>query len=133
MGIPTYSSVFIAGKVHDFLVSAEANDAQPWLVIATPPAPHPPFAAEAQYSTASVPSMSTNPAMTEADTSDKPSWIPRSTSTTTGFGRTYVKMERTLLSADDMVIEPTWRHLRRTRTPSRSSCRTTGTCWASTT
>jgi arylsulfatase A-like enzyme len=101
--IPTYSSVFIADQVHDFLVSGEADDERPWLVIATPPAPHPKFTAEAKYSTTPVPSMPTNPAMSETDTSDKPSWIARSNGTTAFFGRTYVKMERTLLSVDDMV------------------------------
>lgn len=103
MPIPTYSSVFIGDKVHDFLVSGEADDERPWLVIATPPSPHAPYAAEAQYATASVPSMPTNPAMSETDTSDKPSWIPRSGASISNFGRTYVKMERTLRSVDDMV------------------------------
>jgi arylsulfatase A-like enzyme len=101
--IPAYSSVFIGDQVHDFLVSGEAEDDQPWLVIATPPAPHQPYAAETQYATAPVPALVTNPAMTEADTSDKPSWIRRSPAPLNSFRRTYVKMERTLLSIDDMV------------------------------
>jgi len=103
MAIPTYSSVFIADKVHDFLVSGEDEDERPWLIVATPPAPHAPYAAETQYGTAAVPSMPTNPAMSETDTSDKPAWIPRSSATISNFGRTYVRMERTLLSVDDMV------------------------------
>jgi arylsulfatase A-like enzyme len=99
--ISTYATTYIAQRVHDFLVTGESDDSQPWFVVATPPAPHQPYTAEAAYRTASVPAMPTNPAMSETDTSDKPSWIPRNTRGR--FARTYQAMERTLLSADDMV------------------------------
>ncbi len=99
--IGTYATTYIAGKVHTFLAAGEANDAQPWLIVATPPAPHEPYLVESAYGGAPVPTMPTNPAMSETDTSDKPSWIPRATRPR--FARTYQSMERTLLSADDMV------------------------------
>jgi arylsulfatase A-like enzyme len=44
--------------------------------------------------------MQLNPAMSEKDTSDKPPWIARDEAPAS---RTYQKMERTLLSVDDMV------------------------------
>lgn len=103
--IGTYATTYIAGRAHDFLTAGEANDAQPWLLVATPPAPHQPYTADAAYVGAPVPTLPTNPAMSETDTSDKPSWIPRIARPR--FGRTYQSMERTLLSADDMV-ESIW-------------------------
>ena len=99
--VAAYATTYISGKIHDFLVAAESDDTRPWLVVAMPPAPHGHYTAEGKYANAPVPALQLNPAMSEADTSDKPSWIPRGTSSPAKA--TYQKMERTLLSVDDMI------------------------------
>ena len=99
--VSTYATTFIARKVHDFLVSAETDDARPWFITVVPPAPHPKWVAEGKYVGVPVPALRLNPAMSETDTSDKPPWIPRAMKSPGNV--TYQKMERTLLSVDDMV------------------------------
>jgi arylsulfatase A-like enzyme len=99
--VSSYATTFITSKVHDFLASTESDDSRPWFMTVVPPAPHPKWVVEDKYVSTPVPGLQVNPAMSETDTSDKPPWLPKNMKSPSG--RTYQKMERTLLSVDDMI------------------------------
>ena len=80
-----------------------ANADQPWLMYLTVPAPHGPLIAERRYKDARVGSWDGNPAVAEADRTDKPPWIYRHSVGVERGRRIRRKQFRTLMSVNDMV------------------------------
>ena len=101
--VPGYTTDIMGDRAVSFLDGFERRDADPWFLYLAPTAPHKPFAAEPQHADDDVGSWAGNPAVFEADRSDKPTFV-RSGSATLDDGRaTRAKQLRTLLSVDEMV------------------------------
>jgi arylsulfatase A-like enzyme len=101
--IDQYSTTYIAGRAATYLNAFEARDDRPWMLYVAPFAPHLPAQPQAKYEDADVGSWNGNPAVKEADRSDKPPWV-RDSDATLGTGRYIRKWQlRTLLSVDDLV------------------------------
>ncbi|MDQ3619066.1 MAG: sulfatase [Actinomycetota bacterium] len=101
--ISTYSTRFVGHRVADFIGSAEATDAQPWMLYVAPFAPHRPWNPERRYADAPVEPWGGNPAAREKDRSDKPPWL-RSGRCTLSCGRTIqAGQARLMMSVDDLA------------------------------
>ena len=90
----------------DLLETFEANDDKPWLMYVYPFAPHTPSIPETKYENAYVPPWNDNPARTETDLSDKPTYIRNRANKTAPVSEQKAlrqDMIRTLYSVDDMV------------------------------
>src|ERR671918_1335626 len=94
-------------KIRDYALGVlnawESDDAQPWYLYLTPYAPHDPADPEARHASATFPLWPGNPAVFEADKSDKPPSVK-------GARRTYEEalatrdlQLKTLLAVDEMV------------------------------
>jgi arylsulfatase A-like enzyme len=98
-----YASNYLRSKALSFVRETEQSDDQPWYLFLAPPAPHAPFDPGDRYFDAPVRLWDGNPAVEEADRSDKPSWV---TSRSQGLRigrRLRGKQLRTLMSVDDMI------------------------------
>ena len=100
--VPDYSTDYIEGRAKRLLTRWEADDDRPWLMYLTPWAPHEPPEPEPQHAATPVGDTPLNPAMLEADCSDKPQAVdcwarPGQVDT---FRR---RQLRTLISVDEMV------------------------------
>jgi arylsulfatase A-like enzyme len=98
-----YSTDFIGDQTVAYLEGFEQNDAQPWMVIASTPAPHHPWQPEATYADADVGTWHGNPATRESDRSDKPPWVRSLDFSLDEANRVRTPQLRTLRSVDDMV------------------------------
>jgi arylsulfatase A-like enzyme len=98
-----YSTTYLTQKALEDIDAFEQNDTQPWLLYVTPHAPHKDFTPETAYATAAVAPWNGNPAVTEADRTDKPPYV-RANKVTLSQGRwLWQQQTRTLFSVDDMV------------------------------
>jgi arylsulfatase A-like enzyme len=112
-----YSTSLVGWFATRFLRDFEANDAAPWLLYVAPHSPHFPWVPAARHRSRPVGAWSGNPAVFEADRSDKPSYV-RSGSFSIGQGRSTRRAQlRMLMSVDDMVgrVFDTLRRLGETR------------------
>ena len=102
--VDRYSTSFISDQAVRFLRQSESNDTQPWFLYAAPSAPHDPWIPAPKYAHASLPHFVRNPAMLEADLSDKPPWVRHAIKLTRArIARNRADQLRTLVSVDDMV------------------------------
>jgi arylsulfatase A-like enzyme len=98
-----YSTTLIGRFARRFLRRFERNDAAPWLLYVAPHAPHHPWLSDARHRSRPVGSWSGNPAVLEADRSDKPPFV-RTVSYSLAEGQSVRKGQlRALMSVDDMV------------------------------
>ena len=99
-----YSTDYIRHRAIRFLDEAEDHDDDPWLLYLAPIAPHMPAVPAARDEDAPVPTFRTNPAMAEADRTDKPTYVqaipPVSLNNTQGRRRTQL---RSLMAVDRML------------------------------
>ena len=122
-----YSTDFAADRAVEFIRSAEHHDRRPWLLYASPFAPHEPATPAPRDANAGVPRFRSNPAVRESDRSDKPPYARRSDLT----------LDRTLGSvptnsvpsrpSTTWCLDPSVHWARRVRSvgPSSCSCPTT--------
>lgn len=101
--VPGYSTSIIGAQTVKLLRAFDHQDSQPWFLYVAPVAPHRPAIAAPRYASAPLPRWRSNPAVLEADRSDKPPWIRNRTVHLSGMQRERAKMLRTLMSVDDMV------------------------------
>ncbi len=101
--IPGYTTDIVGDYATQFLRAFETNDARPWFLYVAPQAPHSPFTPATRYATATVPSWSGNPAVFEADRSDKPQAVRWRSATFDQGNARRIEQLRTLMSVDDMV------------------------------
>lgn len=101
--VAQYSTDKIRDYALEVLNAWESDDAQPWYLYLTPYAPHDPADPEARHASATFPLWPGNPAVFEADKSDKPPSVK-------GARRTYEEalatrdlQLKTLLAVDEMV------------------------------
>jgi arylsulfatase A-like enzyme len=101
--IDEYSTTYIAGRAAKYVNAFEARDDQPWMLYVAPFAPHLPAQPQGKYKDTDVGSWSGNPAVKEADRSDKPPSVQKS-DVSFSVGRNIRKRQlRSLLSVDDLV------------------------------
>ncbi|MDP9224335.1 MAG: sulfatase [Actinomycetota bacterium] len=101
--IPSYSTSYLRRKAVRFIKAAASGAGQPWFLYLAPFAPHNPFTPQIRYANARVPKLHDNPAIEEADKSDKPPFVQEASSTYATGVHHHKAQERTLLSVDDMV------------------------------
>lgn len=97
--VDRYSTDFIAGLGERFIRDAE----EPWLLFLTVAAPHLPFTPAPRHADASVERWRGNPAIDEADRSDKPPYVQASSTTFHRQAWVRANQFRTLMSVDDLV------------------------------
>jgi arylsulfatase A-like enzyme len=112
-----YSTSYVGQKAVDFIQQAESNDSRPWFLYLAPYAPHEPPIPESKYSVwnyprSQLPAPQPNPAQSETDLSDKPSWVSGWSDKHQIFDQTHngqlyeglrTRELRTLKSVDDLV------------------------------
>ena len=108
-----YSTDYIGRKTIEFLQAFERRDERPWFMYTATIAPHPPGVAKATYRQAPVPAWPGDPAVFEADRSDKPPFIQERTNSYERGAALRARQLRSLMSVDDMVRR-IFRELRRT-------------------
>jgi arylsulfatase A-like enzyme len=101
--VPGYSTELLGNLAIDDLQAFEADDAAPWFLYVATYAPHFPYTPEAAYADAPVRHRRPNPALTEADRTDKPREVQTwGLNPKKGAHVRRVQL-RTLMSVDDMV------------------------------
>ncbi len=93
-----------------FLDDFEAEDERPWYLYLTPQAPHMDFTAAPRHVGAPVPPWEPNPAVLEADRTDKPAWVQRHRAGVDASREARDAQLRTLLALDEM-LDRVFRHL----------------------
>jgi arylsulfatase A-like enzyme len=102
--IEEYSTSYIARRAIRFLRQNEAADSRPWLMFVMPFAPHVPSKAEPAYRDAPVGDWEGNPAVLEADRSDKPPIVRDEPIGSLDSLQQYRRRQlRSLMSVDDLV------------------------------
>jgi arylsulfatase A-like enzyme len=101
--VPGYTTDLVGDYAVSFLDGFERRDADPWFLYLATTAPHKPFAPEVRHADADVGTWAGNPAVGEADRSDKPAFVRSSTADLDDGRATRAKQLRTLLSVDEMV------------------------------
>lgn len=101
--IETYASRYVGRLARRFMVDAEENDDQPWLMVLSTNAPHQPRTVEERYRGSFVSQYELNPAVTESDRSDKPEYVQAKSSTYRHIDDVRNGQIRTLRSVDDMI------------------------------
>ena len=98
-----YATTLVGRFAQRFLRGFETDDAAPWLLYVAPYAPHFPWVPAGRHRTQPVGAWPGNPAVFEADRSDKPPYV-RSFSHHLAEGRDVRRGQlRLLMSADDMI------------------------------
>jgi arylsulfatase A-like enzyme len=100
--VGTYSTTFIRKRAVSFV---KGDSSQPWYLYLAPPAPHRPFVSEPAFANAPISTWKGNPAVFEADRSDKAPYV-RTAHTTFERGQQLRTAQlRTLMSVDVLVEE----------------------------
>ena len=98
-----YATRFLSARVARFLADTETEDSRPWFAYVAPRAPHVPSIPEAKYRSAAVKPWNGNPAVFEADRSDKPPHVQADSARFRQAKRLRSKQLRSLMSVDDLV------------------------------
>jgi arylsulfatase A-like enzyme len=98
-----YSTDFIGEQTSSYLDAFEEGDAQPWMIMASTPAPHYPWTPADAYSDAPVGAWDGTPSTGESNRSDKPPWIRSLRFSLDEARQVRTAQLRTLRSVDDMV------------------------------
>jgi arylsulfatase A-like enzyme len=98
-----YSTDVIAQRAVRFLSESEDDDRRPWLMYVTPVAPHFPYLVERDHRDAQLPEWRPNPAVTEANRSDKPQFVQERVTDLSVAEHIRSRQLRTLLSVDELV------------------------------
>jgi arylsulfatase A-like enzyme len=101
--VKRYSTDYIAGRARSLVNSFETQDAKPWFMVVGTWAPHTPANAERLYRRSKVGQWGGNPAVFEADRSDKPSFVQTKEAGFKGGRKLRTRQLRTLKSVDELV------------------------------
>lgn len=104
-GRPGYTVTVTGNYALQFMQKFHSVDpTRPWFMYVAPQAPHDPYTPETKYKSTTFPKWTGNPAVGEADKSDKPPVVrSKGTATLAQGNARRVAQDRTLLSVDDMV------------------------------
>lgn len=104
--IDTYSTRFVGRRAARFIRDSETTDKQPWMLYVAPAAPHHPWRPEERYDDVRLGRWAGNPAVEEADLSDKPPWFTDRRRCGLFCGRRIrTGQTRLLMSVDDVVAK----------------------------
>jgi arylsulfatase A-like enzyme len=98
----TYSTSLIRRRAARF-IRAHADESRPFFLYVAPNAPHAPFTAEESYAGDTFGKWRGNPAVGEADKSDKPLYVQDASATLAAGRSIRTRQYRTLESVDDLV------------------------------
>ncbi|MGH2812198.1 MAG: sulfatase-like hydrolase/transferase, partial [Actinomycetota bacterium] len=102
--VSDYSTTFVGDQSIRLLRAfKDGNDARPWLLFATPFAPHLPSTPEEKYADTPIADWAGNPAVGEEDRSDKPPHVQARQVSLDTMADLRRDQLRTLLSVDDLV------------------------------
>jgi arylsulfatase A-like enzyme len=101
--VKTYSTLFIQRLAQRFIRETENDDAEPWMMVLTPVAPHAPSIPLDRDRTADVPRFRITPDIREEDRSDKPSFTHGPGPSLASVRKDRTRQLRTLMSVDRMV------------------------------
>jgi arylsulfatase A-like enzyme len=101
--VSRYSTDYISSRARALVRSFESQDSRPWFLVVGTWAPHTPANAEKAYRRSKVGSWEGNPAVFEADRSDKPSFVLDKEAGFQGGRKLRTRQLRTLKSVDDLV------------------------------
>jgi arylsulfatase A-like enzyme len=101
--IKTYSTLFIQRLAQRFIRDTQENDAQPWMMVLTPLAPHAPSIPQKRDRSADLPRFRITPDIREEDRSDKPEFAHGPGPSMAAIRTDRARQLRTLMSVDRMV------------------------------
>jgi arylsulfatase A-like enzyme len=103
--VTEYSTDFTAQRSVDYLAefNTPATDDQPWFLYVNPYSPHAPYQPAPEYANAPVPAWAGNPAIFEANKSDKPPYVRKAKRDLADAVAIRDPQLRMLMSVDDMV------------------------------
>lgn len=101
--VKRYSTDYISSRARAMVRDFELSDSKPWFLVVATWAPHTPANAEKSYRRTKVGTWDGNPAVFEADRTDKPPYVQAKTAALKGAKKLRTRQLRTLKSVDDMV------------------------------
>lgn len=101
--LPGYATDVLTSRSVHLLRQFEATDSKPWFLYIAPLAPHLPSTPAPEHADAPVPAWRRNPAVLEADRSDKPPWVREQNVSPTWVEAKRADQLRTLMSVDKLV------------------------------
>ena len=101
--VKEYSTKHIGRRTVEFLRSFEKRDARPWFIYTAFVAPHVPSIPTRAHRNAAVSAWPRNPAIFEADRSDKPPYVQNAGQTPERGQQVRARQLRSLMSVDDEV------------------------------
>ncbi len=101
--VKRYSTDYISSRARALVNEFELTDAKPWFMVVGTWAPHTPSNAEKAYRRTKVGGWAGNPAVFEADRTDKPAYVQAKSAGFTGAKKLRTRQLRTLKSVDDLV------------------------------
>jgi arylsulfatase A-like enzyme len=103
--VKRYSTDYIGGRARALVNAFEAQDAKPWFLVVGTWAPHTPANAEKRFRRSKVGQWDGNPAVFEADRTDKPAFVQIKEAGFEGGRKLRTRQLRTLKSVDELVDE----------------------------
>jgi arylsulfatase A-like enzyme len=101
--VKKYSTDYLGDRARGMINLFEATDAKPWFLVVGTWAPHTPAQAAKRHRKSRVGSWSGNPAVFEADRSDKPPYVQAKEAEFKGGKKLRERQLRTLKAVDEMV------------------------------
>jgi arylsulfatase A-like enzyme len=98
-----YSTDYIAGRARALVNGFETQDARPWFLVVGTWSPHTPANAEKRFRRTKVGQWDGNPAVFEADRTDKPAFVQTKEAGFQGGRKLRTRQLRTLKSVDELV------------------------------
>jgi arylsulfatase A-like enzyme len=101
--VKKYSTDYLADRARGLITQFEATDSRPWFLVVGTWAPHTPAQAAKRHRKSKVGKWAGNPAVFEADRSDKPAYVQAKNAGFKGGTRLRERQLRTLKAVDEMV------------------------------
>ncbi|MGH2675427.1 MAG: sulfatase family protein [Actinomycetota bacterium] len=101
--VKKYSTDYIANRARGLVRQFELTDTKPWFLVVSTWAPHTPAQAAKRHRNSKVGQWTGNPAVFEADRTDKPAYVQAKSAGFKGGRRLRERQLRTLKAVDDVV------------------------------
>ena len=101
--VKKYSTDYIADRARGLIRQFELTDSKPWFIVVSTWAPHTPAQAAKRHRNSKVGKWAGNPAVFEADRSDKPAYVQAKSAGFKGGRRLRERQLRTLKAVDELV------------------------------
>jgi arylsulfatase A-like enzyme len=101
--VKKYSTDYIADRARGLIRQFELTDSKPWFIVVSTWAPHTPAQAAKRHRNSKVGNWAGNPAVFEADRTDKPAYVQAKSAGFKGGRRLRERQLRTLKAVDELV------------------------------